>query len=159
LTHLRARALLGAYLDEALDPRRTDLVRSHLAACRRCRAEVEQLRRLRTLLRADAGAPAPPDWTGFWAGVARAIEAERGARVPIAVPRRPLLSPPRLAFGGALVVAAVAAVTLWQVLSAPPIPEGLVVVRSARTEVPGGALMVYAPPEQDLAVVWVFQAE
>jgi hypothetical protein len=38
-------------------------------------------------------------------------------------------------------------------------PEGAVVVRSARTEAPGGSVMVYSPPEQDLAVIWVFGLE
>lgn len=157
--HFRARVLLSAYLDAALDPGSTELVASHLPRCPRCRAELEQLRRLRALLRAQADVPAARDWTGFWAGVVRGIEAHRGTAVAPEVSRRPRLSRLRLAFGGALAAAAVAAVTLWQVLSPSPVPEALVVVRSARTELPGGALMVYAPPEQDLAVVWVFQED
>jgi hypothetical protein len=31
-----------------------------------------------------------------------------------------------------------------------------VTVTAARTEFPGAEVMVYSPPERDLAVVWVF---
>jgi hypothetical protein len=56
---------------------------------------------------------------------------------------------------GTLVVLA-GSVFVWQTLDTRPDPEGLVVVKSARTEIPDGSLMVYASPDQDLAVVWVF---
>jgi hypothetical protein len=52
-----------------------------------------------------------------------------------------------------------ASLMFWQTFDTFPDPEGLVVVKSARTEIPDGSLMVYASPEQDLAVVWVFFSE
>lgn len=111
-------------------------------------------------------APAP-DWTGFWAGVARGI-AEGRARAPLGAgrPWAGWLWPggrwpwrPRLAFGGALAAAALISLTLWQASYPPAAPEGAVVVRSARTDAPGGSVMVYSPPERDLAVIWVFGLE
>lgn len=66
---------------------------------------------------------------------------------------------PRVAFGGAVGVAALVSVTLWQAFYSPVAPEAAVVVRSADTEAPGGSVMVYSPPERDLAVVWVFDSD
>lgn len=63
---------------------------------------------------------------------------------------------PRLAFGGALAGVLLVSLTLWQAFYAPTVPEATVIVSSARTEIPDGAVMVYSPPEKDLAVVWVF---
>ena len=34
----------------------------------------EELRRVRTLIRRSFAGAVPPDWSGFWAGVARGIE-------------------------------------------------------------------------------------
>jgi hypothetical protein len=56
---------------------------------------------------------------------------------------------------GTLVVF-VGSVLVWQTLDTRPDPEGPVVVKSANTEIPDGSLMVYASPDHDLAVVWVF---
>jgi hypothetical protein len=64
-----------------------------------------------------------------------------------------------VAFGGALAAAMLAALTFWQAFYAPPVPGATVIVRSARTDLPGGTVMVLAPPEQDLAVVWIFETE
>jgi anti-sigma factor RsiW len=156
LIHLRARRRLGAYLDGALEEAPARALAAHLAACPRCRREVEELRRLRVLLRAAAPTPPPPDWTGFWAGVARGIEA---GRRPAPRPAwRRWLGPRRVALSGALAAAALITLTLWQVFDSATPPEAAVVVRSARTDLPGG-VMVYASPERDLAVVWVFDSD
>lgn len=48
---------------------------------------------------------------------------------------------------------------LWQVFYTLPDPGGLVVVTSAHTEMPDRSLMVYNSPEQNLAVVWVFDGQ
>ncbi|OLC17091.1 MAG: hypothetical protein AUH29_03325 [Candidatus Rokubacteria bacterium 13_1_40CM_69_27] len=157
LTHYRTRRRIGAWLDGALDDREARSTAAHLSECARCQHEADELRRLRTLLRGAVSTPPAPDWTGFWAGVVRGIEADRrGAPAPPAWPSRPLLRRPRLAFGGALAAAVLVSLTLWQALYSTPVPEAAVIVRSARTEHPGGTVMVYAPPEQDMAVVWVF---
>jgi anti-sigma factor RsiW len=160
LTHVRFRRRLGAYLDGALEGRQAKATGAHLAACTRCRREADEFRRLGALLKGSTLTPPPPDWTGFWAGVVRGIEdAGRPAPARRAPYRWQLLWRPRVAFGGALTAAMVAALTFWQAFYAPPTPGAAVIVRSARTELPGGTVMVYAPAEQDMAVVWVFEAE
>lgn len=155
-----ARRRLGAWLDGALDEPRAGRTAAHVAGCARCQAEAEGWRRLRAAVAASLPAPAPPDWTGFWPGILRGIEA--GAGQPARPPARSraatwIRTRPRLAFGGALAAALLLSAGLWQVLDAPVGPGAPpVVVRSANTEHPGATLMVYAPPEQDMAVVWVF---
>jgi hypothetical protein len=61
-------------------------------------------------------------------------------------------------YGGALILALLSVLTVWQVFYARTAPEAAVVVRSARTDLPGG-VMVYASPEQDFSVIWVFDEE
>ena len=87
----------------------------------------------------------------------RGIEEGRGA-APLPLSRRwtRAVWRPRLAFGGALAAVALVSLTLWQVYYPAVAPEGAVIVRSARTEAPGGSVMVYSPPERDMAVIWVF---
>lgn len=111
--------------------------------------------------------PPVPDWTGFWAGIVRGIEEQRRDK-PEPAWRRWLhhegLSAevwrrPRVTFGGGLVAATLAALTIWQAFYTPPATAAAVVVSSARTDHPGASVMVYSPPEKDLAVVWVFDAD
>ena len=154
LACFRLRRRIGAYLDEALDAHGHRSVAAHLAACARCQRQAEELRRLRAALRRTVPDVPPPDWTGFWAGVVRGIEQGQQAQSPARSRWRP-----RLAFGGALAVAALISITLWQGLFSSTAPEAAVIVRSARTEAPGGSVMVYSPPERDMAVVWVFGLE
>lgn len=104
----------------------------------------------------------PADWTGFWPGVLRGIERERQAATAPARQSwqgRRALAHPRIAFGGALAAAVVAAITLWQVLAPPTARADAITVHAATTEHPGASLMVYSPPERDLAVVWVFDSD
>ena len=163
----RTRRRLGAYLDGALKGTERRSTESHLAGCARCRGEADQLRKLHARLRrARPGAPAP-DWTGFWAGIVRGIEARRGAApepawrrwLRSAWPRPGIWRRPRVAFGGAVAAALVISLTLWQTLHAPPTANGAVVVSSARTDAPGASVMVYSPSERDMAVVWVFDSD
>lgn len=157
LTCYRTRRRLGAYLDAALPERELASAGAHVASCRRCQGEVAALRRMRERLRASLSVAPPSDWTGFWPGIVRGIEARQ--RQPAAVPARiwPVWRP-RLAFGGAVAAILVASLTAWQVWSPGP-SAATVVVSSAQTEDPAAGLMVYAPPERDLAVIWVFQEE
>ena len=110
------------------------------------------MRRLGALLRAAVVAP-EPDWTGFWPGVVRGIEA---AKRPVAAPRRSALRRHGWAFGSAAVAAALlASLTVWQLVPGRQRPaEAHVVVQSADS--PGRSVMVYSMPEQDMTVVWVF---
>jgi anti-sigma factor RsiW len=149
----RTRRRIGAYLDEALGDREAARAAAHIAVCVRCRAEVESLRRLSVMLRQSAPSPTLPDWTGFWEGIRRGIEAPR-----IEAPARPRWRP-GLVVGtaGALAVAA-SLLVLWQAPwpSLTPRAAAAISVSSADTDHPGSTVMVYSPPEQNFAVVWVF---
>jgi anti-sigma factor RsiW len=156
LTHYLTRRRIGAYLDGALGEPEARMTAAHLTGCSRCQQEAERLQRLHGLIQQALAAPPAPDWTGLWPGVVRGIEqARRPASAAPAVSRRRFGWRPRLAVAGTLVVLA-GSMFVWQTLDTRPDPEGLVVVRSARTEIPDGSLMVYASPDHDLAVVWVF---
>ena len=155
LTCYRTRRRIGAYLDGALDQETARSTATHLTSCERCQREAGELRRLRGLLQ-GALAPAPPDWTGFWQGVVRGIEDRRESR-PVLPRRRWWQSAwrPRWAVSGVL-AAALMATGVWMMGPGPRTSEAGVVVSSARTEAPGGTVMVYSTKEQDVAVVWVF---
>jgi anti-sigma factor RsiW len=160
LTHYLTRQRIGAYVDGALGQSEAQATAAHLSRCGRCQQEAERLRRLHGLLQEAVPVVAPPDWTGFWPGIVRGIEE---ARQPSPIPRTRAWSgfgwKPRLAVGGALVVLLAASLMLWQAFYTLGDPEGLVIVRSAHTEMPDSSLMVYNSPEQNLAVVWVFDGE
>lgn len=157
--HFRAQRRLGAYFDGALNETETRAMTAHVSQCTKCSREIAQLRQLRPLFEGALPTPPPPDWTGFWAGVVRGIEADRHpSPAPRPVWRRWVVQP-RVVFGGVLTaVALLSLLTVWQVFYSPTVPEAAVIVRSARTDLPGG-VMVYASPEQDLTVVWVFDSD
>jgi len=94
---------------------------------------------------------AEPDWTGFWPGVVRAVDAAKTARP---APTARLASRPRWALGGALAAALLVSIGVWQFGPDGTQPDG-VIVRSASTGDPGATVMVYGTPERDVAVVWV----
>ncbi|MBI3826002.1 MAG: zf-HC2 domain-containing protein [Candidatus Rokubacteria bacterium] len=145
------RRRLGALLDGALQGTQARTAEAHLAWCARCQREAESLRGLQALLRRHAPPAGPPDWTGFWQGVVRGVQ---DARRPVPAPARRWGWRPGLAVGSALAALFVASITAWQ-LSVPPRPG--VLVSSAETATPGGTVMVYSPPEKDVAVVWLFE--
>jgi anti-sigma factor RsiW len=149
----RTRRRIGAYLDEALGDRDAARAAAHIATCSRCHAELESFRRLATMLRHTMPAPTLPEWTGFWEGVRRGIETPRA---PVAVVRPRWR--PRLVVGAAAAVAVLISAVLWQVPRLPFTSEAVaaISVNSADTDHPGGTVMIYSPPERDLAVVWVF---
>ena len=149
LSHYVNRRRLGAYLDGALDDGTARSTAAHLATCGVCQREAEGLRRLRTLLQTTA-AVAEPDWTGFWPGVVRGVDAAKTVRPP-AVPRAAWR--PKWALGGALGVLLILSVGVWQF--GPGTTQDGIIVRSASTGDPGATVMVYGTPERDVAVVWV----
>lgn len=156
LTCYRTRRRLGTYLDAALDERAASLTAAHLDRCATCQREVETLRRLRALLERHAAVP-EPDWSGLWPSIVRGIE---GARRPARLPtpgRRPWR--PTWALSGALAATVLISLTVWQMLPGSLGPEPSVIVRSASTEYPDGSVMVYSVPEQDMTVVWLFDAD
>jgi len=107
------------------------------------------------MLRRSLSSPLAPDWTGFWEGVRRGIEAPRVETV--ARTRPGWLLQPRFALGAAAALAA-ASMVVWQVprTSVTPVAAAAVSVTSADTDRPDATVMVYTPPERDLAVVWLF---
>lgn len=153
LTCYFRRRQLGAYLDAALPARTARAVGAHLETCTACQREVQGLRRLSALLRRTV-ITAEPDWTGFWPGVVRGIEAAKHATPASAAPVR-VAWRPRVALAGAL-TAGLLALTLWQAMEGPPTIDSGVIVQTAQTEAPGGSVMVYTPPEEDMTVIWVF---
>ncbi len=108
------------------------------------------------MLRRGLPSPRPPDWTGFWEGVRRGIETPRVEAVAGMRPRWHVR--PRFALGAAAALAVTALMLVWQVPRTPvmPIGEAAISVTSADTDRPNATVMVYTPPEKDLAVVWLF---
>ena len=155
LTCYLRRRQLGAYLDNALPARAARAVGVHLDGCVACRREVDGLRRLTAMLRRSV-ATVEPDWTGFWPGIVRGIDAAKH-QAPTINPER-VAWRPRLALAGAL-TAGLLALTIWQATEGPRVPEDAVIVQTAQTDQPGGSVMVYSPPGEDMTVIWVFGLE
>ena len=146
------RRSLGPYLDNALPERDARTLALHLDTCATCRSEADSLTRLRAMVRRTA-AVAEPDWSGFWPGVVRGIEAARHAPGPRAPERIAWL--PRLALAGTM-VAALLAVSIWQAAETPIGAERGVIVHTVHTDYPGGSVMVYSPAGDEMTVIWVF---
>jgi anti-sigma factor RsiW len=159
LTCLLTRRRIGAYLDGALEDGPARSITRHLSICARCQGEAENIRTVRALLQRtlSPGQLAEPDWSGFWPGVVRGIEEAKHREIPPPVVNRgSWWWRPRLTLGGALVAAALASMTLWQLDTGPLAPEAPIFVSSAHTEDPRGSVVVYSPHDvQDVAVVWV----
>lgn len=151
LSHYLNRRRLGAYLDGALDDATARSTAAHLATCGVCQGEAEGLRGLRTLLQENLAA-ADPDWTGFWPGVVRSVDAAKTVRPAPAA--RQVWWRPQWALGGALAAALLVSIGVWQFAPGTG-PQDGVIVRSASTGDPGATVMVYGTPERDVAVVWV----
>lgn len=150
LSHYLNRRRLGAYLDGALDERTARSAAAHLATCGVCQREADELRRLKGLLQGTLTV-ADPDWTGFWQGVVRGVEAAKTAK-PVPAARRAWR--PQWALGSALAAALLASIGVWQFGPSSTTQDG-VIVRSASTGDPKATVMVYGTPERDVAVVWV----
>jgi anti-sigma factor RsiW len=151
LTHYLTRRKLGAWLDGALDEATARSTATHVDTCGVCQREVGELRRLHTLLSRSARV-AEPDWTGFWPGVVRGIEDRRVLHSVRSVSR---WWRPQWAVGGAVAAALILSLGLWQFGPGTRPLEPGVLVSSASTGDPRATVMVYGPPERDVAVVWV----
>ncbi len=100
---------LTAYLDGLLEERQRQAVAEHLARCETCAAEAQALQRVDRLLRAVEWEE-PPAY--LWQSIRSRIESEAQRRV---VPFwRQLFTLPRLALGGAIAAAVLAAVVFWR---------------------------------------------
>jgi len=146
----RTRRKLAAWVDGGLDATSARATVEHLERCDRCRADAEAYRRLKGLIQQATTMP-EPDWTGLWPGIVRGIQDAREPR-PAAVRRG--WRQPRWAIG-AVAVALLVSLGLWQWLPGPVRSEAGVIIHTAFTEDPRGTVVAYSPPEQDVAVVWV----
>jgi len=171
------RRRLGAYQDGELSAGARHRVEAHVRGCTQCGGELSALGRLRAALALDTADPPEAVWTAFWPQVRDRIAApapapksawERGWESVRARPRFGLV--PALA---AATLAVLAVVAPWQrVPQQAPAPtlvaSGLespgvqqaaldqVVIQSIETEDPDLPVMVYASPESDVTVLWVF---
>jgi hypothetical protein len=127
---------------------------AHLARCPGCRREAEGLGRLQALI-APSTAVAEPDWTGFWPGIVRGVDAGRARPVRAAGRRREVR---RVALAGAF-MAALLAVMIWHSGDSLRMIEGPSALAAAETEYPDGSVMVYSPPGDDMTVIWVFGSD
>ncbi len=73
------RRLLSRWLDGELDPAEREAVASHLGDCERCRAEVEQMRTLRTELKTVMTPPAVSE--SEWDSVALRVVSRQSERL------------------------------------------------------------------------------
>jgi anti-sigma factor RsiW len=171
------RRQLDAYQDGELVSGARSRVGAHLRGCEPCSRQVEALARLRTTLALDAADPSEAVWTAFWPQVRARIAAP--APPPETVWERvwgAVRVRPRLGLAPALAAAALAVLAVvapWQrapqqtpspasiaggLEPAGLQPAGLdqVVIQSIETEDPDLPVMVYASPESDVTVLWVF---
>ena len=151
------RPRLERLVDGALGPRAGRVTASHAARCPRCGGLVEQLTRLRLLIRSSAPEVVDPDWVSFWPAVRVRIasEAPRPARESWWLPFwKPVWGHPRVALGSLMVSTLVVALVLWpsaqMTLAAP------VVVHDVSSADPDRSVMVYSSPDDDVTVIWVF---
>jgi anti-sigma factor RsiW len=153
------RPRLERLVDGALGPRAGRATASHAARCPRCGGLVEQLTRLRLLIRSSAPEVADPDWAAFWPAVRVRIasEAPRPARESWWLPFwKPVWGHPRVALGSLMVSTLVVALVLWpsaQLTLAAP-----VVVQDVSSADPNRSVMVYSSPDDDVTVIWVFNS-
>ena len=171
------RRRLGAYQDGEILPGARNRVGAHLSGCEPCGRELEALARLRTVLAFDAADPSEAVWTAFWPQVRARIAAPAPARESAwERVRGALRVRPRLGLAPALAAAALAVLAVvapWQrAPQLPPSPASVaggletsgvqpagldqVVIQSIETEDPDIPVMVYASPESDVTVLWVF---
>ena len=151
------RPRLERLVDGALGPRAGRAATSHAARCPRCGGEVEQLTRLRLLIRSSAPDVADPDWAGFWPAVRvrLARDAPRPVRESWWLPAwKPVWGHPRVAFGSLMVSSLALGLVLWP--SAPVTLAAPVVVQEVSSADPDRSVMVYSSPDDDVTVIWVF---
>jgi len=166
---------LGAFVDGELESAEAEAVRRHLAACPACRSDANILGRAGALLREAVAAEPAPDPEVVWRAVRARMEANTPAGIP--VPARRRFSPPAwLALPRSLVWTAAALVLIagltllqtrgWLAPSPEPTPlpppslaAGPPAVVETLEGGGGATVMLYAPPESPVPVIWVFEGE
>lgn len=156
------RSRLERLVDGALGPRAGRAATSHAARCARCGGEVEQLTRLRQLVRSATPDLADPDWAGFWPSVRQriAVEAPRPIRESWWLPFwKPVWGHPRVALGSLMVSGLAAALVLWPSPRVTgPTFAAPVTVQEVSSADPDRSVMVYSSPDDDVTVIWVFNS-
>jgi anti-sigma factor RsiW len=171
------RRQLSAYQDGELSTGARDRVERHVGRCAACQRELAGLGRLRAVLALDPVDPPEAVWAAFWPQVRTRIATVAPQPEPAwrrawgTATRRP-----RLAWVPALAACALAVVAVlapWQRVPQGPAqspagpgtamvqPTALneVVIQSIETADPDLPVMVYASPESDVTVLWVFGLE
>jgi hypothetical protein len=118
---------------------------------------VEQLTRIRLLVRSAAPDVADPEWAGFWPAVRVRIasEAPRPVRESWWLPYwKPVWGHPRVALGSLMVPSLALGVMLWP--GAPVTLAAPVTVQEVSSADPDRSVMVYSSPDDDVTVIWVF---
>jgi len=154
---LWSRPRLERLVDGALGPRAGRWTTSHAARCARCGGEVEQLTRIRLLVRSAAPDVADPEWAGFWPAVRVRIasEAPRPVRESWWLPYwKPVWGHPRVALGSLMVSSLALGLMLWP--GAPVTLAAPVTVQEVSSADPDRSVMVYSSPDDDVTVIWVF---
>jgi anti-sigma factor RsiW len=154
---LWSRPRLERLVDGALGPRAGRWTTSHAARCARCGGEVEQLTRIRLLVRSAAPDVADPEWAGFWPAVRVRIasEAPRPVRESWWLPYwKPVWGHPRVALGSLMVSSLALGVMLWP--GAPVTLAAPVTVQEVSSADPDRSVMVYSSPDDEVTVIWVF---
>jgi anti-sigma factor RsiW len=170
------RRRLDAYQDGELSAGARSRVEGHLRGCEACRRELGALSRLRAALTSDPADPSEAVWTAFWPQVRDRIATSAPAPQPVwerawdTMRARPRLALAPALAGGILAILAV--VAPWQrapqhgpapapvagteVAGLQPAALDQVVIQSIETDDPDVPVMVYASPESDVTVLWVF---
>jgi anti-sigma factor RsiW len=170
------RRWLDVYHDGELTPWRRARVERHLTRCTGCAGEVQALRRLREVL-TTASVAEPPEavWAAFWPQVRTRLIGPSPDPEPVWQRAwGAMTSHPRLVLAPAVAAASLAVLAVmapWHQtpsrapgpapasMSAPPATLDQVVIQSIETADPDLPVMVYANPESDMTVLWVFGLE
>jgi hypothetical protein len=118
---------------------------------------VEQLTRMRLLVRSAAPDVADPEWAGFWPAVRVRIasEAPRPVRESWWLPYwKPVWGHPRVALGSLMVSSLALGLMLWP--GAPGTLAAPVTVQEVSSADPDRSVTVYSSPDDDVTVIWVF---
>ncbi|HTG12977.1 MAG TPA: hypothetical protein VK746_19445 [Candidatus Eisenbacteria bacterium] len=118
---------------------------------------MEQLTRIRLLVRSAAPDVADPEWAGFWPAVRVRIasEAPRPVRESWWLPYwKPVWGHPRVALGSLMVSSLALGLMLWP--GAPVTLAAPVTVQEVSSADPDRSVMVYSSPDDDVTVIWVF---